>query len=33
MPEPQWSRLPTLGLHPPDGQKALPNQDMIPDGL
>ena len=29
MPQPQWPRLPTLGFHPPDVQKALPNHNMI----
>ena len=25
--------IPTLGIHPADGEKALPNSRMISDGL
>jgi hypothetical protein len=33
MPQPQRSCVPALGFRPPDGQKALSNPNMIPDGL
>jgi hypothetical protein len=33
MPEPKRPGIPTLGVCPPDGQKALSERHMIPDGL
>jgi hypothetical protein len=33
VPEPKRPGIPTLGVRPPDGQKALSEQQMISDGL
>src|SRR3954452_5188327 len=33
MSQPERSGISTLGVHPADGQKALSDHNMIPDGL
>jgi hypothetical protein len=32
-PKPKRARIPTLGVYQANGQKALPNKQMIRDGL
>jgi hypothetical protein len=33
VPEPKGARLPASRVHPPHAAKALPKQQMTPDGL